>query len=1369
MLHRSFLSIAFLSVLFIPYCVQAQFVQAGDGSYTTVFPGVDVANRNSYPSGTPFLTGNALGKPVPTNDWWSHKVKNNHSANLFNYPYTLKTINSGLITTYIPWGVIGDNEAIIVGVEGLNASEANVSDYSDWTVSMDWQSGTHQFTATSGIGMPFLYFTKGTNDLASVSVQSGTVSVLDEMLVVTDASNGADFAIYAPTGSTWSQNGKVYTSTLNGENYWSMAFLPSSGTTASLAASLKKHAYVFPVNTNTQWAYDEENALVTTQFEVEVDVKEGTDSLMLIGLLPHQWAHLTTNSPEPKSYTYTTVRGALKCLEGNSFSVENTFHGILPTLPYVDNYSKGFNPKKINEKVELLQNESLSTWTDSYNEGQMMNKLIQTARIADLIGNTSARDKLLATVKERLEDWLEANSGEVAFLFYYNANWSAMIGYPAGHGQDGNINDHHFHWGYFIHAAAFMEQYEPGWASKYGDMINLLVRDAASADREDKLFPFLRNFSPYAGHCWANGFASFPQGNDQESTSESMQFNSSLIHWGSITGNDDIRDLGIYLYTTEQTAIEEYWLDIHERNFSTTQQYSLVSRVWGNSYDNGTFWTADIAASYGIEMYPIHGGSFYLGHDTNYVKKLWNEIEQNTGILKNEANANLWHDVYWSYLALIDPQKAIDMYDSYPNRNLKFGISDAQTYHWLHAANALGKVDVSLTADHPLAMAFTQNGETIYVAQNYGSTEIEVSFSNSVSFKVPAHSLVTSKDIDIQGQLSADFYQAYPGGSVNLLLNVSGGTPSKVTFFDGDQQIATLTTTPYMLKATDLNAGKHYISAKIFDGDYFSVSNAVVITVGEQLPFFGNAIAIPGEFDPGNYDFFEGGVGQEVSYNDLNTANEGDYRSNEYVDVLVDPTEGKTVGWIGAGEWLEYTVNVSQPGFYTLAMRYASGNQNGGGPIHITSDGVDIVNDIRLDYTGDWDVWKTKALENIPLKKGTQVLRLFFENGEFNLGKLTFSYDAPLDYSQPIADAGSNILVQLPSSSTNVDGSSSSDPANGNLEYQWTQIYGPSKILFANADQASTQVSGLTEGVYLVKLLVDNGTYTDEDELYIISSQNQNVPPKVSIYSPLGGSQFIENREIVIEAAASDLIGNVSKVEFYANDILVGSTISSPYSSNWYPVKGAYVLKAIAYDDDNASTTSNLVNIIIEEAPPCRGTSYNGDYDYEFSPDEENPTLTFIPNTAGTGSPTCLLYYGSNASALPGYAVTPNVPFKLNAEKGSTIFFYYTYSHPTGGERNTSQNKDSYEIGSCQLPTSQEEPLLEYQVSYYPNPVKDVLHLNLGEGAKKISVYNSTGSQLYSGNIVGATHDVDLSTYSKGIYFVKVENGKRVTSFKVIK
>jgi len=48
--------------------MNSQTVSIGHGSYTTSFPGTDSAGRNGYPSGTPQLSGNAIGKPVPTND-----------------------------------------------------------------------------------------------------------------------------------------------------------------------------------------------------------------------------------------------------------------------------------------------------------------------------------------------------------------------------------------------------------------------------------------------------------------------------------------------------------------------------------------------------------------------------------------------------------------------------------------------------------------------------------------------------------------------------------------------------------------------------------------------------------------------------------------------------------------------------------------------------------------------------------------------------------------------------------------------------------------------------------------------------------------------------------------------------------------------------------------------------------------------------------------------------------------------------------------------------------------------------------------------------------------------------------------------------
>ncbi len=1365
-----------LAIIFISFLIGSsqdlfsQVVNVGSGSYTTVFPGTDVAGRNGFPSGTPLTTGKAATKPVPTNDWWSHKVKNNHSPNLFNYPFTMKTVNQGLVLTYIPWGPIDDITPVTVGVSGLNASAAKVSDFSDWTVTMDWSNANHNFQTTTGIGMPFVYFEKGTNDVAEVNVTQGNVTIADEMLIIQNLRNGADFAVYAPVGSIWTKNGNTYTSTLNGKNYWSLAFIPLTATNVTTVANeYKKYAYVFPTNTISTYSYDEATSIVTTNFNVETEVKEGTNTNMLIGLLPHQWANLSPSSPVPNQATYQTVRGELKTMAGNTFTVQNTFYGILPTLPYIDFYSPSFSPAALQSKIKLLENDGLNTWTDSYNEGQEMNRLIQTARIAELTGDIEALNKLKKTVQDRLEDWLSVNSGEVAFLFYYNKNWSAMLGYPAGHGQDNNINDHHFHWGYFIHAASFVEQFNPGWAQQWGGMINLLVRDAATMDRNDSLFPYMRNFSPYAGHCWANGFASFPQGNDQESTSESMQFNSSLIHWGSVTGNDSIRDLGIYLYTTEQSAIEEYWLDMNDRNFQPNQQYSLVSRVWGNSYDNGTFWTGDIAASYGIQLYPIHGGSLYLGQNTQYVDKLWDEIERNTGILSNEPNVNLWHDLMWQYLAFIDPAKAIALYDSYPNRGLKFGVSDAQTYHWLHAMNVLGKVDATITSDNPLAAVFNKDGRRIYVGQNYGANPINVTFSDGYFLPVPARKLVTSLDVDLTGELTSSFERAYPNGSVDLTVDVSStAAVDKVEFYEGETKIGESLQAPYVIKASNLSVGRHNFVARIYNNDNFGVTNIVTVVVGDQLPFTGTPIAIPGAFFAGDYDIYEGGNGNGIAYQDVSINNQGSYRPDEYVDAITISGEGNTVGWISTGEWMEYTVDVVTEGLYNLQFRYACGNTAGGGPFNIESDGLVIKSGITVTSSGGWSNWTTKTVNDVPLKSGKQIIRLQFANGELNIGKFTFVYKSALPYDQPISNAGDNQIVVLPQSATTLDGSQSTNGGSGTLSYQWKQLFGSSTLNISDDQSAMPSVTGLVEGVYLMQLEVNNGAYTDIDEVYIISSTTNNVAPVVAILAPSNNASYYVGETVKINALASDLNDSIQRVDFFANGSFLSSDTSLPFSTEWTSELGNYELTAIAYDYNNGSSVSNIVEIAVVDAPPCRGTSWDGDFDYVFSDDKNNPTLTFIPSKSGVGTPTCILYYGKNPSSLPGYGVTVNVPFKLTASEGDLIHFYYTYSFPGVVEKNNSANKDKYIIGSCRTTTSTQETA-DKHLTYYPNPVTNVLHLSLAEGKNQIAIYNLAGALLHSQETTVSLFTYDMSHLASGMYLVSVVNNDRRKVVKVIK
>ena len=96
----------------------------------------------------------------------------------------------------------------------------------------------------------------------------------------------------------------------------------------------------------------------------------------------------------------------------------------------------------------------------------------------------------------------------------------------------------------------------------------------------------------------------------------------------------------------------------------------------------------------------------------------------------------------------------------------------------------------------------------------------------------------------------------------------------------------------------------------------------------------------------------------------------------------------------------------------------------------------------------------------------------------------------------------------------------------------------------------------------------------------------------------------------------------------------------------------------------------------------CTQDAENGDYRYEISNDLNNPTITFIPLNGDAGSTLCLLYYGVGTGTYPGYTISPNVPYQINASQGDQINFYFTYSY-NGGERNNAINPHSFIVGGC--------------------------------------------------------------------------------------
>jgi hypothetical protein len=125
--------------------------------------------------------------------------------------------------------------------------------------------------------------------------------------------------------------------------------------------------------------------------------------------------------------------------------------------------------------------------------------------------------------------------------------------------------------------------------------------------------------------------------------------------------------------------------------------------------------------------------------------------------------------------------------------------------------------------------------------------------------------------------------------------------------------------------------------------------------------------------------------GQGVAYNDSATINSGgQYRATEGVDIQTtgDTGGGYNIGWMVAGEWLEYTTYVTDPGRYTLNLRVASTVNTG--KVRIKHAGRDLTGEWTVPSTGSYTTWTTisKTVDLIP---GQQVLRFEVVTSGFNL------------------------------------------------------------------------------------------------------------------------------------------------------------------------------------------------------------------------------------------------------------------------------------------------------------------------------------------------------------------------------------------------
>ncbi len=748
----------------LPRIDDAHLVRLGAGHYaTTLVAGEKRPSNFKGDAITPKVTKAFTGVPI-SNDWWSSLIwqfdregkTNPHSEPLYAHPLSLQTRTTGIGVGSAGTPEIGPRsffyphvDDLVVGVEGLESPGTRVDRYDDWSVTASWDAASDRpgigLTATFGHGMPFVYLeTRG--GAATVTLPEGEgkdAKIFAESAGAVGVSVGdRAYGVFSPRGSTFVRKGRLLRAELGAKGVFSVAVLPDAR--PETLARFRRHAFAFVIGTGVSWRYDAATASLATKFTFATELRDpgpGAVNTALVALYPHQWKHL---AKPLEGATYRSARGPMKLLATNTFEIRLPFTGVMPVLPAprgtdADGGGTGFDADelaglvKAAARADELFPPGLDGTKGSYWTGKSLLRVSLLAWLAEQAGQSEARATFVDAMKRVLEDWFD---GQPPNLFGYDKTWATLIGQPSEYRSGWELNDHHFHYGQFIFAAATIARFDPAWAgdSRYGKMVELLIKDCANWERGDKRFPFLRHFDAYAGHSWANGPSLFPEGNNEESSSEEMNFANGVMLWGAITGKTQLRDLGIFLHANLAAAVEQYWFDVDGENFPEGFDRPALGMVWGSGGKYDTWWDRNPIYVHGINYLPFTGGSLYLGRKVDYARRNHEAL-----VKANRGEPRLWREIVWMYLALSDPKAALAQMEASPHYQPEFGVSRAFVYQWMHALGSYGQVDATVTANAPTYAVFRKGQVRHHVAFNPTGQKQSIKFSDGVVVEVGPH------------------------------------------------------------------------------------------------------------------------------------------------------------------------------------------------------------------------------------------------------------------------------------------------------------------------------------------------------------------------------------------------------------------------------------------------------------------------------------------------------------------------------------------------------------------------------------------------------------------------------------------------------
>ncbi|KAK5097025.1 endo-1,3-beta glucanase [Lithohypha guttulata] len=683
------------------------------------------------------------GRPIQTNKYYFNFFLGSQTFPAFIMPYSLAWVKGG--GNAQSWGmgvshvdenqkVYGPNNARIpgspasyyinpLGIQSIILSAAELGSSTVLTTdSLDHLTGNVNLSPVLGappkITFPLaqgMAFVTAMYTSAQAEVQSG-VFIRSVVFVGQVRAGAYKYRVTLEDGKLWlvyasstlgvDPNFRLTSSTmLQGVKHWSGLVQVTKVSPGTDEAVLDHSSGVYP----SSGAVSGYAANDTAQYSLSWS-KSGPNAdngTLLMYALPHHiqsFDDATAAKVQPQVKLQTTTKGTATAVVADCWILNEALHPSMGFEPWDPDSSKvhvlAADTLSLVQKysaIEASQNMDAATNLNSmYYSGKGLSKY---AKIIYVMNEMAGQPQLAAAALEKLKAAFAIfiNNTQV-FPLYYDTEWKGLVSsasYVTGDaGQDfGNsyYNDHHFHYGYFIHAAALIGYLDQAWAQENKDYVNALVRDVANPSSLDTHFPIFRSFDWYNGHSWAKGLFETGDGKDEESTSEDAMFAYGLKMWGRTIGDHSMEQRGDLMLSILARSIQNYFLmESDNKNQPTRFIGNKVTGIlFENKADHVTYFGANFEYVHGIQMIPQLPFST-LTRTRKFIQEEW-ELYFTDGASTPAQNVHGgWKGILFGNLAMINPRAA---YNFFSQENFDWGWLDggaSLTWYLAYAAGMGG-------------------------------------------------------------------------------------------------------------------------------------------------------------------------------------------------------------------------------------------------------------------------------------------------------------------------------------------------------------------------------------------------------------------------------------------------------------------------------------------------------------------------------------------------------------------------------------------------------------------------------------------------------------------------------------------------------